>query len=136
MELHIKIIGFTLIALALFHGLFPRYFNWKTEFGLVSMINRQMMYVHTFFIGLILLLMGLLCLSSAAELTGSEFGRRVALGLGVFWSARLFIQFFGFSVRLWKGKSFETFIHIFFSVLWAYFSIVFVGVYRGWILFG
>jgi hypothetical protein len=70
-------------------------------------------------------LMGLLCLSSADELIETSLGKKIALGLGVFWSIRLFIQFFGYSADLWKGKAFETIVHILFSLLWAYVSIVF-----------
>ena len=71
-------------------------------------------------------LMGLLCLTSAAELVGTALGRRVALGLGLFWLARLLTQFFGYSAALWRGKRFETVVHVGFSLLWAYVSGVFL----------
>jgi hypothetical protein len=41
----------------------------------------------------------------------------------------LFVQFFGYSSKVWKGKSFETTIHILFAVLWTYISIVFILTY-------
>lgn len=85
-----------------------------------------MMYVHTFFIGLIVFLMGLLCLTSAEDLINTRLGKRITLGLGIFWTCRLLIQFFGYSSKLWKGKRFETAVHIFFSLLWAYLSVVFI----------
>ncbi|MEP6793847.1 MAG: hypothetical protein ABJB16_05935 [Saprospiraceae bacterium] len=129
MELHLKIIGTILIALALIHGIFPKYFNWKEDMKSISIINRQMMYVHSFFIALIIFLVGLLCLTSANELVGTVLGKRISLGLGVFWTARLFIQFFGYSAKLWKGKSFETTIHVLFSLLWTYMSVVFIMTY-------
>ena len=125
MGIHIKITGGILMALALLHLIFPRYFNWEKELPALSLINRQMMVVHTFFIALMVFLMGLLCLSSADELIETSLGKKIALGLGVFWSIRLFIQFFGYSADLWKGKAFETLVHILFSLLWAYVSIVF-----------
>ena len=59
MELQLKIIGVLLIALALLHAFFPRYFQWKKELSGLKLINRQMMYVHTFFIALAVFLMGL-----------------------------------------------------------------------------
>jgi hypothetical protein len=126
MELHLKIIGVLLIALALMHASFPRYFAWKRELAGLSLINRQMMQAHTFFIALTVILMGLLCLTSAAELTGTPLGRRVAMGLAVFWTTRLLVQFFGYSPALWRGKRFETGVHIVMSILWAYLSAVFV----------
>lgn len=126
MEIHLKIIGFLLIGLAITHLGFPKYFNWTDDLKSVSLINRQMMYVHTFFIGLVVLLMGLLCLTSTDDLIKTEFGRRIALGLGLFWTTRLIIQFFGYSSKLWKGKTFETAVHILFSLLWTYLSVVFL----------
>ena len=92
-------------------------------------MNRQMMYVHAFFIALVIFLMGLLCLTSAAELTTTTIGKRISSGLGIFWITRLLIQFFGYSSLLWKGKTFETTVHILFSILWTYISSVFILVY-------
>jgi hypothetical protein len=134
MPLQLEFIGGLLVVLALLHVGFARYFDWRREFATVSLINRQMMYVHTFFIAFAVLLMGLLCLTSAAELVGTVLGRRVSFGMGVFWLARLLIQFFGYSTSLWRGKRFETVIHVLFSFLWAYLSAVFllVGLRTGW----
>ena len=113
------------MSLALFHVVFPKYFNWKEELKSLSLINKQMMTIHTFFIALVVFLMGLLCLTSARELIETNFGKIISLGLGIFWSLRLVIQFFGYSTKLWKGKPLETIIHILFSVLWIYLSIIF-----------
>jgi hypothetical protein len=131
MELHIRIIGFLLIVLALIHVGFPRYFGWKRELASLSLINRQMMYVHMFFIALMVLLMGLLCVCCATEMQASVIGRYVAAGFSVFWLLRLVFQLFVYSPRLWKGKAFETGIHICFTLLWAYLAVVFFLVYLG-----
>lgn len=126
MQIHIKIIGVLLIALAFIHVKFPKYFNWEKELKLLSTINRQMMTVHTFFIALTVFLMGLLCLTSSNELIETTLGKKILLGLGVFWTIRLLIQFFGYSSHLWKGKTFETSMHVVFSLLWLYLSTVFI----------
>jgi hypothetical protein len=125
MTLQLQLIGALLLVLALLHTGFGWYFDWRRELAVVSLINRQMMHVHTFFVAFTVGLMGLLCLTSAAELVGTPLGRRVALGLGIFWLARLLIQFFGYSASLWRGKRFETTIHVLFSGLWTYLSAVF-----------
>lgn len=125
MEIHYEIIGTILIFLALVHVVFPKYFNWDKELKTLSLINRQMMTVHTFFIALVVLLMGLLCLTSSTDLVETKLGKTISLGLGIFWGVRLFVQFFGYSSKLWKNKTFETVIHISFSLLWMYFSLVF-----------
>ena len=87
------------------------------------------MKVHTFFIALVVFLIGLLCLTSSNELINTELGKRVSLGFGIFWSFRLLIQFFGYSTKLWNGKRMETIVHIIFSILWAYLSYIFIKVY-------
>ncbi|HEX8462519.1 MAG TPA: hypothetical protein VF623_13860, partial [Segetibacter sp.] len=96
------------------------------ELKLLSLINRQMMMVHTFFIGIMVFLMGILCLTSYVELITTNLGKKISLGFGVFWTLRLLIQFFGYSSALWRGQTFETTIHIFFSLLWTYLSIIFI----------
>jgi hypothetical protein len=128
MTLQLQLIGALLVVLALLHSAFGWYFNWRREFAVVSLLNRQMMHVHTFFVAFTVGLMGLLCLTSAAELVGTPLGRRVALGMGVFWLARLLIQFFGYSASLWRGKRFETGIHVLFSLFWAYLTVIFFRV--------
>ena len=125
MELHLKIIGFILIILAIVHGIFPRYFNWQKESSSLSLVNKQMMYVHTFFIALVVFLMGVLCLTSLTELIETILGKRICFGLGAFLTVRLIIQFFGYSSELWKGKTFETLVHILFIFLWTYLSFIF-----------
>lgn len=129
LELHIEIIGVLLIVLASVHVIFPKYFRWKEELGNLSLINRQIMYVHTFFIALLLLLMGMLCMTSSTEIIQTALGKKLALGLCIFWGTRLFIQFFGYSSSLWRGKRLETTIHIVFALFWTYLSAVFGYVY-------
>lgn len=129
MEIHYKIAGIILIMLAFVHIIFPTYFNWTKELKSLSLINQQIMKVHTFFIALVVLLMGLLCFTSSHELIKTELGQKVTLGFGIFWGFRLIIQFFGYSSTLWRGKKMETIIHIVFSILWMYLSYIFLKVY-------
>ncbi len=129
MELLLRLTGFILMTLGLFHVFFPKYFKWKEEFGKVSTINREMMNVHSFFIAFVVLLIGLLCVTSATDLLTTPLGKRICVGISFFWIARLFIQFFGYSTSLWKGKAFETSIHILFSILWIGLSAVFIFAY-------
>lgn len=126
MEIQLKIIGIFLILLAAIHAFFPKYFNWKNELSSLAMINRQLMYIHSFFIAFAILLIGILCITSSKELIDTSLGKKISLGLGIFWATRLFIQFFGYSAKLWRGKTFETSIHIFFSILWCYITTIFI----------
>ncbi|WP_290790421.1 hypothetical protein [Flavihumibacter sp. UBA7668] len=122
---HLQLIGWFLIGLSLLHLIFPSYFNWKKELAGLSVINREMMVVHTFFIALVVFLIGLLCITSAAELIETPLGKRISLGLGFFWLIRWIIQFTGYSSVNWKGKSFETAVHLFFSFVWGYLTVMF-----------
>ena len=128
MEIHLKIIGILLMTLAFLHIFFPKYFNWKEELKQLSLINRQMMTVHTFFIAFVVFLIGLLSLVAANELTETKLGKMVSLGLGIFWGTRLVFQLFVYSPKLWKGKKFETIIHIIFSIFWIYLTSVFLWI--------
>lgn len=125
MELHIKLIGILCIILACIHAFFPRYFGWKKDLQTIALINRQMLEVHTFFLALVLLLLGILCLSSTADLIYSPLGKRICLGLAIFWFLRLLFQFFVYSPSLWRGKRKETIIHILFAILWLYLTYIF-----------
>ncbi len=127
MSIHLQIIGALFMLLALIHVGFPRYFQWKQQLASLSLINRQMMQVHTFFIAFVVFLIGLLCFSSAEELIATPLGRRICLGLGVFWSIRALVQWFVYSTELWRGRRFETGVHVVFSALWMYCAVVFIS---------
>lgn len=129
MYIHLKIIGFFLISLALIHVFFPKYFNWEKDLKSLSLINRQMMKTHTVFIAFAVFLMGLLCLTSSTELIETELGKKICFGLSIFWLLRLFFQFFVYSTKLWKGKKFETIMHVLFSISWTYLSAIFLFIY-------
>lgn len=114
------------MILGVMHVFFPKYFKWKEELESLSLINKQMMIIHTFFIALVVFLMGVLCLTSASALIETTLGKRISLGLAIFWFFRLIIQFVCYSSKLWKGKPFETSIHIMFSGLWIYLTVIFL----------
>lgn len=113
------------MALAAVHAIFPKYFNWKQELASLSLINKQMMQVHTFFIALVVLMMGFICFTSPTELLETPLGKKISLAFAIFWGARFVIQFFGYSSALWKGKTFETVVHIVFAAFWGYCTVVF-----------
>jgi hypothetical protein len=125
MILLIQLIGYGLILLALIHAIFPKVFDWKNELATLTLINRQLMTVHTFFIALVVFLMGVLCITSAHELLTTDLGKRILGGLAIFWGIRLVTQLFWYSPQLWKGKPRETAIHILFIAIWASITTIF-----------
>jgi hypothetical protein len=105
MEIHLKITGILFLMLAAMHTIFPKYFKWKYELSFLSLINRQMMYVHTFFLGLTILLMGLLCLVSSYDLIHTELGKTICLGFGIFWGIRFLLSVFCLFVKLMERQT-------------------------------
>lgn len=128
MELHLKITGIALMLLAFSHIMFPKYFNWKVELRSLSLINRQMMQVHTFFIALTVFLLGLLSFSLSEDLIKTDLGHKLCIGIGVFWTIRGVFQLVVYSSKLWKGKLFETIVHIVFSGFWIYLSVIYLKI--------
>jgi len=57
-DLHLKIVGTLLVLLGVAHCAFPKRFGWKDELARLSLLTRQIFWVHTFFIALTLVLMG------------------------------------------------------------------------------
>ena len=129
MEIHVKIVGSLMIALSLMHIVIPKYFKWEQELAPLSLITKQIVYVHTFFVAFMVLLMGLLCITYTHELVYDPFGRVISVGLFGFWLIRLMFQFFVYSPKVWRGKRFETVMHVVFAVLWLYFTCVFLFAY-------
>lgn len=129
MEIHLKIIGVLLIVLSLVHAGFPKYFNWKTEFQNVSLVNTQMMYVHTFFVAFMVFLMGVFSFFYANEIISTKLGKIISLGFFIFWFTRLLFQFFVYSPKLWKRKTLETMMHIIFSVFWIYLTTIYLIIF-------
>lgn len=129
MELLLKITGVFLFVLASIHVVFPKRFNWKEDLKSISLINKQMMYVHTFFIAVTVFLMGVLCIFFPVEILHTKLGKALAFGMFIFWGLRFAFQFFVYSPKLWKGKPFETAMHFIFSLLWAYLTTFFLLVF-------
>lgn len=126
MQTLIDITGIGLILLAIAHAFFPKYFNWKEELAPLTLLSRQVFYVHTFFVAFTVLLMGLFCLINSEIMHTHFLAKQVCLGFAIFWALRLVIQFFGYSPKLWRGKKLETSIHILFSFIWLYLTSLFL----------
>jgi hypothetical protein len=126
LESHLRAAGALQIALAAAHLAFPRRFNWGQELARLSLLNRQMFLVHTFFICVVLVLMGGLSLFAAeALLEATALSRLVLGGFAAFWGLRLVVQWLVYDPTLWRGDRFNTMVHVVFSVLWAYLTAVY-----------
>ena len=86
----------------------PHRLNWKEELARLSSLNRKLMWTYGMFTVGAIISFGVLTLLLHNELLR---GDRAALGLasfiGLFWTARLFVDFFYFSHADWpKGRAF------------------------------
>lgn len=115
----LRIAGAGLITLAIAHVFIGRHLRWREDAAQLTPVNRAVFHVHTLFICLVLVLMGLPCLLDAAVfLEPTRAGRWLSWSFAAFWGTRLFCQWFVYETALWRGKSFETFVHWLFTFLW------------------
>jgi hypothetical protein len=121
LTLHLQIVGVLLMALGLSHMFFNRYFGWEQELATVSLLTRRIFFVHTFFIGLGVVMAGAgSLLYASALLHPGALSRAILAAMVVFWLCRLLAQFFAYDAAIWRGDRFRTTMHVAFSVLWVY----------------
>jgi hypothetical protein len=126
LQLHLKLAGAALLVLAFAHFFFEKRFAWKEELARLSPFNRQMFYVHNFFITLVIATIGALSLfGTNALLEKSSLGRYVTAAIAFFWLCRWIIQIFFYDASLWRGKKFETMAHTAFVLFWTYLAMVY-----------
>ncbi|MES2705882.1 MAG: hypothetical protein V4726_04695 [Verrucomicrobiota bacterium] len=129
--------GAGLILLALMHVPISRKLHWREQAARMSPENEAVFHVHTFFLCLALVLMGLpALLDPSIFLEKSHAAAWGTWSLSGFWLIRLWCQWFTYSPQLWRGKRLETGIHWLFTVLWTLLSTVFGlcgAVQLGWL---
>jgi hypothetical protein len=124
----LRIAGAGLMLLAASHVAIGRHLRWQEEIPRLSLANASIFRVHTFFICLLLVLMGLPCvLEPSIFLEHSRAGAWLAWSFSIFWTIRLFLQWFGFPCALWRGKRLETLMHGLFTVLWVTLALLFAA---------
>lgn len=116
----LRVAGGGLILLAILHIPLARRLRWREEAAHMSPANEDIFHVHTFFICVVLVAMGLPCLLEPSVLL--EKSRAAAWGawlLATFWGLRLYCQWFVFRRELWRGKPFGTAMHALTTVIWT-----------------
>jgi hypothetical protein len=137
LEILLRIAGAGLVLLAFLHIPIGRKLRWREDGRKLSAENEQVFHVHTFFVCLTVILMGLPCLiAPSVFLVKSEAGLWVSGAFAVFWAVRLYCQFFVYRSDLWRGKALETFVHWCFALIWLALALVFGACFLfqcGWI---
>ena len=76
-------------------ALLPRVLDWKTNLPNLPKLQEQILRVYAFYICLMILALGLLCIVFADELlAGTVLAKALCFFVAVFWGIRLMIQLF------------------------------------------
>lgn len=133
----LRIAGAGLILLAFLHIPIGRQLGWREDGKKLQAANEAIFHVHTFFICLLLVIMGLPCLlEPTIFLTPTRAGAWISWSFAGFWTLRLYFQHFVYPASLWRGKRLETILHGVFTLIWIALSALFTAcgaLQAGWL---
>jgi hypothetical protein len=125
---HLRIVGVLMAGLVVVNLFVPRRFHWSEELARLSLLNRQIFQVHAMFLILLLAMFSALLLTCGpALLEPTRLSRAILIGLTIFWTLRMLMQWFYYSPEIWRGHRFNTAMHCVFSLTWVYVSAVFAA---------
>lgn len=122
--LNLTVAGALLVGLGALHIALPAVLGWHRELAGLSPLDREVSYVHCFFIGLACMLWGLLPLTAGRLLLQpAPVTQLVLIGAVAFWASRLVIQLAVFNRHArqsaaWLALSMAS------TVLWLYLTAV------------
>jgi hypothetical protein len=91
-------VGVGQVVLGIAHIGLPRVLQWKTDLAATSPMTQAVSYVHTFFIGLVTALFGLIDVFYRVDLLDDpSLGRLLAGSIAIFWGCRAAAQVFCFA---------------------------------------
>jgi len=106
----------------------PRRFHWREEMARLSLLNRQIFQAHAIFLVLTLALISALLLTCGDTLLEpTRLSRAVMIGLTIFWTLRMLMQWGFYSADIWRGHRFNTVMHYAFSTIWIYVTAIFAA---------
>jgi hypothetical protein len=121
-EIHLRAVGLLLLAIAALGVYVHRYFGWGAEIRRLTLLTRQVFVIHSAFVTVVLVMLGvLLACHAPALLSPGPLPRALLAGLLVMWSARMLAQWFFYDASLWRGNRLHTFMHVLFSAIYVYF---------------
>lgn len=117
---HLVVVGTVTLALGVVHLALPGTLGWQHDLAAASKLNREVSYVHCYFIGLACVLWGLLPLTAGTALTEPHpVTRLVLLGAVVFWASRLVMQLAVFNRHARSSRSWLV-VSVAGTALWIY----------------
>jgi hypothetical protein len=125
---HLHIVGVLMAVLVVVNLTVPRVLHWREDIVRLSLVNRQIFQVHAAFIILVLALFSaLLLICGDTLLEPSRLSRAVLVGLTIFWTLRMLVQWCFYSPAVWRGDRFKTAMHYVFSLAWVYITTTFAA---------
>lgn len=126
-EGQLRLVGAVLVTIGLSHAVMPHAFGWPAEFAALTPLTRSISYIHTFFIAVMCIMLGLapLCLTRQMLETGA-MPKAVLAAECTFWGLRWCAQFVAFPPAIWKSSRLYTVGHVGFIVLWTWIVAVFL----------
>lgn len=123
----LRVAGAGLILLALAHIPMARQLGWRGDAARMSPQNESIFHVHTFFVCVMLCVMGVRALfAPQIFVEPTTAAAWLSWTYAVVWALRLYVQWFVFPQALWRGKRFETAMHVLFTVVWTALTALFV----------
>jgi hypothetical protein len=114
----------------------PRRLRWKEDLAKLTPFNRKLMWVHGGFAVLTIIAFGTLTLLLHNEmLDGNRAALALAAFIGVYWTARIVVDFTYYEHKDWPaGRSF-VFGHIMLTLLFAFLAATYLGllIWRIWL---
>jgi hypothetical protein len=124
LTLNLAVTGALLVGLGVLHIALPAVLGWHSELTGLSPLNREVSYVHCFFIGLACVLWGLLPLTAGHLLVQpGPVTRLVLTGAVAFWASRLVIQLVVFNRHARQSVAWLA-LCVAGTVLWLYLTAV------------
>ncbi|HVW02469.1 MAG TPA: hypothetical protein VHB77_19090 [Planctomycetaceae bacterium] len=100
LEHWLQLAGVCHFGILIASALVPQVLDWKGELAKLPALFRELVWVHGAFIVLTIIGLGAISLVNASELAaGSGLARSFCAFAGIFWSARLVVQFTVFDAR-------------------------------------
>ena len=124
----LRLVGVALVVLGVCHVALPRVLAWRRELAGIGGLNRQVVYTHTFFIGVMCVLLGLAPLTLTGDLVApGRTATAILVAEVTVWGLRWVAQFVAFPARVWRASRLHTAGYVGFAVLWTWILAVFLA---------
>lgn len=122
--------GVSMVCLALAHLSFSRMLNWREDLRKLTAINRQVFIVHTVFLAIGILMLGVDCIFFSQTLTDrSQLAMVATASFAMCWFSRLVCQLFIFTGPISENSKLEAVLRICGTSLWTFYTALFTSAF-------